>query len=105
MDLARQHAVLARQESLRAHLFWVSNIVSMLRMIAAIQPQYHYDLCYSLVSFMWQMCGYIPSTLAKEPDSKQVPLMAAKLTASFVLETLIHAKEKVSIHLAQLQPL
>ncbi|ELU04220.1 hypothetical protein CAPTEDRAFT_219867 [Capitella teleta] len=44
--------------------------------------------------FMWQMCGYIPSSLAKESDSKLVPLMAAKLTASFVLETLIHAKEK-----------
>ena len=46
--------------------------------------------------FMWQMCGYIPTCLAKE-DSVQVPLMAAKLTASFVLETLIHAKEKVEL--------
>ena len=44
--------------------------------------------------FMWQMCGYIPTTLPKD-EPERVPLMAAKLSASFVLETLIHAKEKV----------
>jgi hypothetical protein len=43
--------------------------------------------------FMWQMCGYIPTTLPRD-DENQVPLLAAKLSASFVLETLIHAKEK-----------
>ncbi|XP_064621669.1 ubiquitin carboxyl-terminal hydrolase 34-like isoform X2 [Lineus longissimus] len=43
--------------------------------------------------FMWQMCGYIPTTLPRD-DEHQVPLLAAKLSASFVLETLIHAKEK-----------
>ncbi|XP_074662968.1 ubiquitin carboxyl-terminal hydrolase 34-like [Tubulanus polymorphus] len=43
--------------------------------------------------FMWQMCGYIPTTLPRD-DGHQVPLLAAKLSASFVLETLIHAKEK-----------
>jgi len=48
---------------------------------------------------MWQMCGYIPSTLpVKDPDHN-VPLMAAKLSSSFVLESLIHAKEKVSDNL------
>ena len=44
--------------------------------------------------FMWQMCGYIPTTLPKD-EPERVPLMAAKLSSSFVLETLIHAKEKV----------
>ena len=44
--------------------------------------------------FMWQMCGYIPTTLPKD-EPERVPLTAAKLSASFVLETLIHAKEKV----------
>ncbi|XP_066282190.1 ubiquitin carboxyl-terminal hydrolase 34-like isoform X3 [Branchiostoma lanceolatum] len=43
-------------------------------------------------NFMWQMCSYIPTTL---PDpSREVSLLSAKLTASFVLETLIHSKEK-----------
>ncbi|XP_041355094.1 ubiquitin carboxyl-terminal hydrolase 34-like isoform X3 [Gigantopelta aegis] len=44
-------------------------------------------------SFMWQICGYIPTTLPKDDDSV-VPLKAAQLSTSFVLETLIHAKEK-----------
>ncbi|CAH1793285.1 unnamed protein product [Owenia fusiformis] len=43
--------------------------------------------------FMWQMCSYIPTTLIKE-DPVTVPLLAAKLGTSFVLETLIHSKEK-----------
>ena len=45
--------------------------------------------------FMWQMCGYIPTTLPRNDPEQRVPLMATKLSASFVLETLIHAKEKV----------
>ncbi len=40
------------------------------------------------------MCGYIPTTLPKEDQEHCVPLSAAKLTASMILETLIHAKEK-----------
>ena len=43
---------------------------------------------------MWQICGYIPTTLPKDPDT-QVSLKAAQLSTSFVLETLIHSKEKV----------
>jgi ubiquitin carboxyl-terminal hydrolase 34 len=43
---------------------------------------------------MWQMCGYIPQTLlSQQPD---VTEMAAQLSASFFLETFIHAKEKVA---------
>jgi len=41
-------------------------------------------------SFMWQMCSYIPTTLPT-----LVSVMASKLSASFILETLIHSKEKV----------
>ena len=46
---------------------------------------------------MWQMCSYLHNTLDTDSDSdgeESVALLAAKLTASFVLETLIHAKEK-----------
>ncbi|XP_078001097.1 ubiquitin carboxyl-terminal hydrolase 34-like isoform X2 [Glandiceps talaboti] len=46
---------------------------------------------HAYVNFMWYMCSYIPSTL---PEPKQVQLMAAQLSTTFVLETLIHAKEK-----------
>ncbi|KAG1678108.1 Ubiquitin carboxyl-terminal hydrolase 34 [Nymphon striatum] len=42
-------------------------------------------------NFMWQICGIIPQTLTKHPE---ITLMSAKLSTSFVLETLIHAKEK-----------
>lgn len=48
-----------------------------------------------LCRFMWQICGYIPTTLPKDPDT-QVSLKAAQLSTSFVLETLIHSKEKVT---------
>ncbi|KAL5008333.1 hypothetical protein ScPMuIL_013914 [Solemya velum] len=43
--------------------------------------------------FMWQICGYIPTTLSRDSASL-VPLLVAQLSTSFVLETLIHAKEK-----------
>ncbi|KAL3873492.1 hypothetical protein ACJMK2_036602 [Sinanodonta woodiana] len=43
--------------------------------------------------FMWQVCGYIPTTLPKT-DPLQVSLKVAQLSTSFVLETFIHAKEK-----------
>nr|XP_042908715.1 ubiquitin carboxyl-terminal hydrolase 34 [Parasteatoda tepidariorum] len=44
--------------------------------------------------FMWQICSYIPQTLAGHND---IILLSAKLGTSFVLETLIHAKEKPTI--------
>ena len=44
---------------------------------------------------MWQMCGYIPTTLQRDDPQYNVQLMVAKLSVAFVLETLIHAKEKV----------
>ena len=49
--------------------------------------------------FMWQMCGYLQTTLdvGSDSDSEEndsIALLAAKLTTSFVLETFIHAKEK-----------
>lgn len=46
----------------------------------------------SFSSFMWQICSHIPQTLAGHSD---ITLLSAKLGISFVLETLIHAKEKV----------
>jgi len=48
-------------------------------------------------SFMWQMCSYIPTTLPRSDPEQRVSVMAAKLSASFILETLIHSKEKVTI--------
>lgn len=43
--------------------------------------------------FMWQMCGYLPTTLPRT-DPSEVSKLAAQLGASFVLETMIHAREK-----------
>jgi len=45
--------------------------------------------------FMWQICSYIPSTLPRTDPGHSVSLMATQLSASFILETLLHAKEKV----------
>lgn len=46
---------------------------------------------------MWQICGYIPQTILPiEPDVTQ---KAAQLSTSFFIETFIHAKEKVSLHI------
>ncbi|CAG2106043.1 unnamed protein product, partial [Medioppia subpectinata] len=47
--------------------------------------------------FMWQICGYIPQTLPTNQSSPKVTLLSARLATSFVLETLIHAKEKPTI--------
>ncbi|KAK7104124.1 hypothetical protein V1264_018890 [Littorina saxatilis] len=54
---------------------------------------------HSYFNFMWQVCGYLPSTMPKcrdelNPASNVTLLQATQLTASFVLETLIHSKEK-----------
>lgn len=43
-------------------------------------------------NFMWLLCSSVPPTL---PDNKEVMLSNIKLGTSFMLETLIHAKEKV----------
>ncbi|XP_077522253.1 ubiquitinyl hydrolase 1 puf isoform X2 [Amblyomma americanum] len=42
-------------------------------------------------NFLYQMCGSIPQTLS---CGEEATLLAAQLGTSFVLETLIHAKEK-----------
>ncbi|KAG8184718.1 hypothetical protein JTE90_019322 [Oedothorax gibbosus] len=44
--------------------------------------------------FIWKICNFIPKTLS---DHNDVILLSAKLGTSFVLETLIHAKEKPTI--------
>jgi len=56
-------------------------------------------------SFMWQMCSYIPTTLPRSDSEQRVSVMAAKLSASFILETLIHSKEKVGIMMTSSQRL
>ncbi|GIZ02411.1 ubiquitin carboxyl-terminal hydrolase 34 [Caerostris extrusa] len=43
---------------------------------------------------MWQICSFIPQTLSAHSE---IILLSAKLGTSFVLETLIHAKEKPTI--------
>ncbi|GAB6022101.1 hypothetical protein CHUAL_006244 [Chamberlinius hualienensis] len=45
-------------------------------------------------NFMWQVCSQVPHTLTQQKDLTEVTLLAAKLSTFFVLETLIHAKEK-----------
>lgn len=44
----------------------------------------------SYFSFMWQICGQIPTTLMRQ----NISCMAAQLSVSFFIETFIHAKEK-----------
>ena len=46
-------------------------------------------------NFVWQMASGVPVSLPRETHAQQqVSVMVAKLGCSFVLETLIHAKEK-----------
>lgn len=42
---------------------------------------------------MWQMCSYVPQSLLSGALSED---KLAELTASFFLETFVHAKEKVT---------
>lgn len=56
-----------------------------------------------LYSFLYQLCGYVMTTLTKDAASERVALLAAQLSVSFVLETLIHAKEKVPTGLLPLE--
>jgi ubiquitin carboxyl-terminal hydrolase 34 len=47
---------------------------------------------------MWQMVGFIPTTLnGKSQESQDITLLSAKLASAFYLETFIHAKEKLNI--------
>eukprot|EP00095_Tigriopus_kingsejongensis_P002851 maker-scaffold442_size170051-snap-gene-0.33 protein:Tk02851 transcript:maker-scaffold442_size170051-snap-gene-0.33-mRNA-1 annotation:"hypothetical protein TcasGA2_TC009817" len=53
-------------------------------------------------NFMWQMAGYIPTSLSsltgrRKGRSEDITLMSAKLATSFFLESFIHAKEKLNI--------
>lgn len=41
---------------------------------------------------MWQICGYIPQTMENPQELTEI---ATQLSTSFILETFIHAKEKV----------
>uniref|UniRef100_T1K3V7 USP domain-containing protein n=1 Tax=Tetranychus urticae TaxID=32264 RepID=T1K3V7_TETUR len=68
-----------------AKWIWEDNI-QFLRDKSIFEPTYF--------NFMWQVCGFIPSTLQ---DPKRVALLNAQLATSFVLETFIHSKEKPSI--------
>jgi ubiquitin carboxyl-terminal hydrolase 34 len=47
-------------------------------------------------SFMWQMVGFIPTSL-NEGSEEDITLLSAKLATSFFLESFIHAKEKLNI--------
>ncbi|KAI1295519.1 Ubiquitin carboxyl-terminal hydrolase 34 [Halotydeus destructor] len=44
--------------------------------------------------FMWQICGVIPQSLQ---NNQKIQLMSTQLATFFVLETLIHSKEKPTI--------
>lgn len=46
--------------------------------------------------FMWQICSNVTQTLPA-PVSSKITLLSARLATSFVLETLIHSKEKPTI--------
>jgi len=49
-------------------------------------------------NFMWQMVGYLPTTINKEQNqSFDMTLYSAQLATTFFLETFIHAKEKLNI--------
>jgi len=50
-------------------------------------------------NFMWQMVGFLPTTLNQQQDgaADDLTLLSAKLATTFFLETFIHAKEKLNI--------
>ena len=45
---------------------------------------------------MWQMVGYVPTTLSQR-SPEDITLLSAKLATSFFLKSFIHAKEKLNI--------
>ena len=47
-------------------------------------------------SFVWQMCGDVPKTVI-EDDIEEATFRTAQLSLRYVLETLVHSKEKVSV--------
>lgn len=53
-------------------------------------------MSFLFLRFMWQICAFIPQSLE---DTVELAELATKLTSAFFLETYIHAKERVCIHL------
>lgn len=60
--------------------------------IQFLHDKHVFDTTY--FNFMWFICSNIPPSL---PESKEVMLSNVKLGTSFLLETLVHAKEKLLI--------
>ncbi|KAL9953976.1 hypothetical protein ACROYT_G041461 [Oculina patagonica] len=60
--------------------------------IQFLHDKHVFDTTY--FNFMWLICSNIPPSV---PDSNEVVLSNVKLGTSFLLETLVHAKEKVLI--------
>ena len=71
--------------------YWTNSLTLALFVSTAL----HSNIVLIHCSFMWQMCSYLPTTLPRSDPEQRVSIMAAILSASFILETLIHAKEKV----------
>lgn len=60
--------------------------------IQFIKDKYIFEHTY--FNFMWQVCSFIPQTIA---NSQNIQLPCAQLATAFVIETLIHSKEKPTI--------
>ena len=62
--------------------------------ISFLRDQFIFE--HNYFDFIWQVCAQVPQTLTSN-FSTQSTLIAARLATYFVLETLIHAKEKPTI--------
>lgn len=60
--------------------------------IQFIKDKYIFEHTY--FNFMWQVCAFIPQTIN---NSQNIQLPCAQLATAFVIETLIHSKEKPTI--------
>ena len=60
--------------------------------IQFIKDKYIFEHTY--FNFMWQVCAIIPQTMS---NSQNIMLPCAQLATAFVIETLIHSKEKPTI--------
>lgn len=60
--------------------------------IQFIKDKYIFEHTY--FNFMWQVCAYIPQTMN---NSQNIMLPCTQLATAFVIETLIHSKEKPTI--------
>lgn len=58
--------------------------------IQFLHDKHIFDTTY--FNFIWLLCSSLPPTL---PDSQEVILSNIKLSTSFLLETLVHSKEKL----------